>query len=151
MDMCECDMHPTPIHALLSPLEELRQAHWGVLTLPVSASVASSRHSMFQQPCLALAEKLTVTWWHQLFCNWQILKSLIITNNRSTSSISYLSRQSSWVVYASEKADSSIIQKRNPELTLHLTHPVQSPYGSCRRSEVTTIQKPNSLFFWCCF
>lgn len=51
-----------------------------------------------------LAGKLPITWWHQLFRNWQTLKSLIITNNRSTSSISHLSRQSDWVAYVSGKS-----------------------------------------------
>lgn len=97
---------PPPAHPFLSLLEEWRQAHWGVLTLPEPAPMTSLKCSMFQQPCLKLAEKLPFIGWHQLFRNWQTLKSLIITNNGSISFISHLSRQSGWVVYASGKSDS---------------------------------------------
>lgn len=66
----ECDTYPTP--TLPPPLlaGKARQAHWGVLTLPEPASMTSSRHLIFQQPCLwAVPSKRSCqfTWWLQLF------------------------------------------------------------------------------------
>lgn len=96
-----------------------------------------------------LARKLPVTWWHQLFCNWQTLKSLIITNNRNTSSISHLSRQSSWVtsVCVCQPKLALTFQARR---LLHtgdwpcLFSPV--PRGDCRKSERTALL----MLLWTC-
>ena len=97
-----------------------------------------------------LAEELPVTRWLQLFCNWQTLKSLIITNNGSTSSIPHLSRQSGWAFHVSWKASSGITHKENPALW-----PCPAPSSSVPKGrfqeKIRSCQKPNSLFFWCGF
>ena len=101
-------------------------------------------------PSSKLAEKLPVTWWHQLFRNWQTLQSLIITNNGSTSSIPHLSRQSGWVLDIPRKASSRITHKENPALWGWPSPSSPVPIGKFQE-EIRSHQKPNSLFFWCCF
>lgn len=156
--MSDCDTYPAP-----SPPPPFSAGRAKAVTSefvnPSGSSISDSFKVFDASTALPLnrnvARKLPVTWWHQLFRNWQTLKSLIITNNKNASSISHLSRQSSWVTCVVCASKSWLLPYRQGDAcTLLIELPVQPGL----QRDVAEDQKEHSsetefillMSFWTC-